>query len=117
GVSSKEIFVTTDNGSIRQNQEKGAGHYIYHPIIEGHAKIYVKRRINNETIDSMNFRVRRVPIQRPMLAGKSKGAIPHLRILTQLGIIAPSVIHDDKWFPVKSYSITVTEKGNKFLEI
>lgn len=115
GLTSGDILLSTDNGSIIQDEYRGAGHYIYNASVAGTATIYVKKRRGNrvENIDSIIFRVRRLPFLPPIFAGKSAGPVNHLVILAQLGIIVPGDGHADRRFPISSYSVLVYRKDKE----
>lgn len=118
GHRADEIIVSTNNGSIRQDEALGSGHFIYQANMAGTSMIFVGKQIGNriETIDSVRFRIYRIPILPPKFAGKSKGLLDHSVIMAQLGIIVHGDIHGDRTFPVNSYSVVVNRKGKEIFK-
>jgi hypothetical protein len=113
GLGSADIVLSTDNGSIEQDKDSGAGHYVYRAKVAGVASIYVQKSTGNhlDTIERKIFVVRSLPVLPPLFAGKSKGSLSHAVIAVQMGIMAPG--EGDSWFPIFSYSIAVCRKGKE----
>lgn len=92
GQKAKSIFVATDNGKIEESEFKGPGHYTFWPRKVGLAKIYVKKIGKNgnwKIIDSSTFRVKRLPLPKAKLWGRSGGEITQSMLLAQIALHAP----------------------------
>ncbi len=118
GIPSRDILLTTDNGFIERDLYRGEGRYIHHPKAEGRAIISIKKRVGNtfEDIATRDFRVMRMPIYPSLFAGKAKGKMSHLAIITQLGIAVGGDSHYDKRYPVSSYSVVVFRRGREIFK-
>lgn len=116
-IASKDILLSTDNGSIKPDKYGDVGQYIYHAKTPGRAMIYVKKRNKRGTesiIDSVEFYVRRMPDPTPRFAGKSRGSLSQEILMAHLGVIVYYECEEHyPRFPVNSYSIAVYRGGKE----
>jgi hypothetical protein len=93
GYKSKNLVVTTDNGTISMDSFGRAGHYNIWPARTGTAELTIcaKKLKGNIKIASGVFRVKRLSLSKPRLGGKTGGEISQLFLCSQ---IAPEASYD-----------------------
>ncbi len=109
GCKLKDILVTTDNGEIRADSFRYSGHYTAWPEKEGRAIIYVKKKLSNgklKTLDSVLFTVKQFPLPYAHLSASTCGNISQSVLLAQ---IAPyAVTYEICWnFIITSFTIVI----------
>jgi hypothetical protein len=79
-----EISVTTDNGSIRKNEDCG---YDFYPAKAGIANILVFNK-GKEEIGAQKYRIKYLPAPTGRVAGKTGGSVGLAEFKAQIGIAA-----------------------------
>ena len=71
--SCDSLIIETNNGEISGDSCE----YSIRPNKTGEAVIYIKKKVNNDTIllGKRNFRVKRIPLPIPIIQGKSSGIV------------------------------------------
>jgi gliding motility-associated protein GldM len=109
GVPNDKVFITPQGGGarIKQNREKGAGHYLCEVTTEGKMNFSVAAEIGGNRINMGNYeyRVKRVPKPEATISGTFKGGTVRKEILAA-GTLIPILANFE--FPI--YFVTTEFK-------